>query len=64
VGDRGLEGLGEKKSNRLNPFHLGSLFFEGILSVEVPLGINPIAAATIPEFLMNDLLFIRDKLYI
>jgi hypothetical protein len=55
---RDVVGLGEKKSSRLNPFHLGSLFLGGGFIAEADPGINPKAAAAMVVFLINDLLSI------
>ena len=56
---RELDGLGEKKSRRLKPFHLGNLFFGGLFKLVSASGpVMPIAAAVSPTFLRNDLLSI------
>jgi Two component regulator propeller len=57
VGMREFAGSGLKKSRRLKPFHLGSLFFGGIFMAKDP-GLNPKAAAAVLVFLINDLLCI------
>lgn len=56
------EGLGEKKSRRLKPFHLGSLFAGGNGQARAFPAEALIAAAANPEFLMNVLRFIRNRI--
>jgi hypothetical protein len=63
VGCREFEGSGEKKSSRLNPFHLGSLFFGEVFMAAMNSGPNPKAAAAIPVFLINDLLSMWHQLW-
>jgi len=57
TGGREFAGSGLKKSSRLKPFHLGSLFVGGIF-VAMDQGLTARAAAAIPVFLIKDLLSI------
>src|SRR5688500_4024982 len=64
LGKNESEGLGEKKSSRLNPLHFGNLFFTGGMNISGSTDAWSVLPDTIkPACLTNDLLFITSSFY-